>query len=74
MENIPIIKTLDKGTYYICTCGKSDNVFCNGSHKGTDKTPTPITLDEPKTVALCGCGQSKNGIYCDGSHLYIKKD
>lgn len=70
----PILKTLDKGTHYICTCGASKNFpMCDGTHKTveTSKTPTPITLEDAKVVALCSCKQSSNGIYCDGSHKNI---
>ena len=74
MENNPIIKPLDAGTYYICTCGKSDNMpFCNGQHRDTDKKPTQLILEEAKTIAFCSCGQSSNGIYCDGAHARINK-
>ncbi|MCT0247517.1 CDGSH iron-sulfur domain-containing protein [Synechococcus sp. CS-205] len=31
--------------------------------------PTPLSLELPAgTHALCTCGQSKNGRFCDGSH------
>jgi CDGSH-type Zn-finger protein len=51
-----------------CTCGKSANIFCNGSHAGTDKTPEVIKFTENKTIYACTCLQSANHPYCDGSH------
>lgn len=31
---IPVIQTMSEGIRVaICACGKSDNIFCNGSHK-----------------------------------------
>lgn len=72
-RNKPIIKELEEGTYYWCSCGKSlNNPFCDGSHKGTDKIPLPVTVDiccgKKKTIAFCNCRKSKNLPYCDGSH------
>lgn len=75
MQNTPLIKPLDKGTYYICTCGASKNFpFCDGTHKTfeTQATPTPLTLEDAKPVAFCTCKNSKNGIFCDGSHAFLK--
>ena len=55
--------------YYWCACGKSaSQPFCDGSHAGTEFTPTKLTAPETKTVYFCACKQSKNGPLCDGSH------
>ena len=56
-------------TYYWCACGKSANQpFCDGSHKGSDFTPSAVTAEKDGTAYLCGCKHSKNGAYCDGTH------
>jgi len=56
-------------TYYWCSCGKSKNQpFCDGSHQGTEFTPTQLVATESKTIYFCGCKHSKNGMFCDGSH------
>jgi len=69
MGNGPAIVELEPGTYYSCTCGGSKTApLCDGSHKGTDKTPIEFSITEKKTVALCQCGKSKNQPFCDGSH------
>jgi CDGSH iron-sulfur domain-containing protein 3 len=32
------------------------------------KGPIPVELEARKTIYWCGCGQSANQPYCDGSH------
>ena len=66
----PFAVPVEKGKdYWWCSCGKSKSQpFCDGSHKGTDFTPTKFTAEESKTVYFCGCKQSKNGLLCDGTH------
>ncbi|MBL1352110.1 MAG: CDGSH iron-sulfur domain-containing protein [Zetaproteobacteria bacterium] len=65
----PIVLSLEPGTYYWCSCGKSaKQPFCDGSHAGTEFTPEVIEIAEKKTVALCQCKHSKKGAFCDGSH------
>jgi len=55
--------------YHFCNCGKGkDQVFCNGSHKGTGKAPTVFTVKDTKEYHLCTCKKSSNLPYCDGSH------
>jgi CDGSH-type Zn-finger protein len=32
------------------------------------KAPYPVDLEEGKRYAWCGCGESSNQPFCDGSH------
>lgn len=65
----PLIKELEQGTYYWCTCGKTKtSPFCDGAHKGTTAQPLPFVVAEKKQVALCNCGRTKTPPYCDGTH------
>lgn len=65
---MPIALTLDPGTYYRCTCGRSQNLpFCDESHNGTHARPIPFTITERQKVYLCSCGKTKDTPYCDGT-------
>ena len=56
-------------TYYWCSCGQSKNQpFCDGSHKGSEFSPTPYKAEKDGTVYFCGCKNSAKGALCDGSH------
>lgn len=67
--NLPSITTLEPGTYYWCSCGKTGNQpFCDGAHKGTGKEPVAFDIDAATKVALCTCRRTKNPPYCDGTH------
>lgn len=67
--NLPYITTLEPGTYYWCSCGKTGNQpFCDGAHGGTGKEPLAFDIAEAKKVALCTCRRTKNPPYCDGTH------
>lgn len=71
-DKAPKKLTLEPGTYYWCSCGKSKNQpFCDGSHQGSEFAPLPFTVDEKKEVWLCQCKHSKNKPYCDGTHKTI---
>lgn len=68
---MPIAITLDPGSYYRCTCGKSKNLpFCDESHHGSGNWPISFTVQERQKVYLCSCGKTANAPYCD-SHCGV---
>lgn len=68
-QKSPYLKTLEPGTYHWCACGRSKNQpFCDGSHKGTEFTPTKFTVEKKGVFALCGCKHTKGPPFCDGTH------
>lgn len=65
---MPISLTLEPGTYYRCTCGKSQNLpFCDESHSGSGFSPFSFIITRRQKVFLCGCGLSGMQPFCDGS-------
>ena len=48
------------------------NLFCDGSHKGTEYTPVEFIAEKTGFVAFCGCKRTKNAPRCDDSHFSIK--
>ena len=65
----PIMLDLEPGTYYWCSCGKTQNQpFCDGSHEGTSFLPMEFNITEKKQYALCNCQRTQDAPYCDGSH------
>ena len=40
---------------------------------GWQNTPFPIAVKAGDAKAFCACGLSKNGPYCDGSHVNTGK-
>jgi len=56
-------------TVYFCSCGQTKNPpYCDGSHKGSGKTPHAVKVEKDGPVWACGCDKSKNLPFCDGSH------
>ena len=56
-------------TYFWCACGRSQKQpFCDGSHKGTDITPTKYIAEKDGKVWFCGCKASAKAPLCDGAH------
>lgn len=69
VDREPIRLELEPGTYYWCTCGRSQNQpFCDGSHSGTSFSPVEFRVEEKSQVVLCLCKHTQNPPYCDGSH------
>lgn len=68
-QKSPIVQTVEPGTYWWCTCGRSSTQpFCDGAHKGSGFAPRKVEITEAKTVAWCACKHSGNGAFCDGAH------
>ena len=69
---MPAVLELEKGTYYWCACGRSQNQpFCDGSHAGTGFEPVRYELEEDRRVALCQCKHTANSPLCDGQHKHL---
>ena len=68
-QKAPYAVTLQSGTYWWCSCGRSANQpFCDGSHKGSSFRPVKVEVAEEKKVYLCGCKHTKTPPFCDGTH------
>jgi len=68
----PIGLDLEAGTYFWCSCGKSENQpWCDGKHRGSGLVPQKLAILEPKKVFLCRCKQTSNPPFCDGSHARL---
>ena len=56
-------------SYWWCSCGQSKKQpFCDGSHKGSEFTPTEYKASPSSKVYFCGCKHSAKSPLCDGSH------
>lgn len=70
----PAVLDLDPGTYYYCTCGRSETQpFCDGGHEGTDFLPEEFVVDQKRRLALCQCKYTKEAPHCDGAHRFIQE-
>jgi CDGSH-type Zn-finger protein len=59
MPELPLTLQLDAGTYWLCTCGKSENFpYCNGAHKGSGYMPKQFELAAPATVEITAPGEA----------------
>jgi CDGSH-type Zn-finger protein len=68
-QKAPYALELVPGDYWWCSCGKSaKQPFCDGSHKGSEFSPTKFSVTEAKKVWLCGCKHSAGAPFCDGKH------
>jgi CDGSH-type Zn-finger protein len=68
-NNMPYTRWLKPGSYFWCSCGKSETPpFCDSSHAGTGKKPLEFVIRTFEEVSLCRCGKTGTPPYCDGSH------
>lgn len=68
-RNLPLMVSLEPGTYYWCSCGKTaKEPFCDGSHKGTGKEPVAFEVTTASKEAVCACTRTNTPPFCDGSH------
>ncbi|NOX93430.1 MAG: glutamate synthase [Gammaproteobacteria bacterium] len=72
----PIAVNLEAGEeYYWCSCGQSRNQpFCDGSHRGTEFTPTVFSVGEAQEAYLCQCKRTSTPPFCDGAHARLDED
>ena len=63
-----IVFTLPGTAQFFASIGLPGFLACDGTHKDTDITPVEFTIEEKKTVWLCGCRKSGNKPMCDGTH------
>ncbi len=72
----PIAVNLEAGEeYYWCSCGQSRNQpFCDGSHRGTEFTPTTFSVGEAQEAYLCQCKRTSTPPFCDGAHARLDED
>ena len=51
-QKSPIVEKARPGTYWWCSCGKSESQpFCDGSHAGTQFSPVEVVIEAEKDVA-----------------------
>lgn len=69
MQNFPYKINETQGKKAYCACDKSSKLpYCDGSHKGSGKSPFVVEIKADGVVAVCGCGKSNTRPFCDGSH------
>lgn len=69
----PLVEEVQAGkTYWWCTCGMSQSQpFCDGSHKGSEFSPTEWLAEKDGKIAFCTCKHSKQSPICDGTHKQL---
>lgn len=69
-DRVPKDVNLKPGTYYWCTCGKSEKQpFCDGTHKvEMEFKSLKFEIEEETSCFLCQCKHTSTPPYCDGSH------
>jgi CDGSH iron-sulfur domain-containing protein 3 len=56
-------------TYAWCACGRSKKQpFCDGSHKGSEFSPTVWKAEKTEKKWFCGCKKTNGKPFCDGTH------
>ena len=72
-DNQPKQVSLEANKQYAwCACGRSGSQpFCDGSHVGTDFTPTPFSVEEAGAQFVCACKRTGSPPFCDGTHASI---
>jgi len=65
----PVVKELEPGTYYWCSCGRSKTQpLCDGSHEGTEHKPIEFSVSKKKKYAFCACKHTGKPPFCDNGH------
>ncbi|MEN8132661.1 MAG: CDGSH iron-sulfur domain-containing protein [Pseudomonadota bacterium] len=60
---------------YWCACGRSQNQpYCDGSHQGTEFSPTRFVAEKDDKYFFCQCKRSTRPPFCDGSHKAITQE
>jgi CDGSH-type Zn-finger protein len=63
------VELVEGQAYRFCTCGRSRRQpFCDDSHAGTGKEPLTFVARATETANLCGCKETDDPPYCDGTH------
>lgn len=72
-QNAPYVLDLEAGQHLWCACGKSEtDPICDlKTHKTLGFAPKRFELTEKKKVTLCGCKQTGNPPFCDGTHTKL---
>ena len=72
-QNAAYVLDLEAGQHLWCACGKSEtDPICDlKTHKTLGFAPKRFELTEKKKVALCGCKQTGNPPFCDGTHTKL---
>ena len=75
--NLPMPVDVVAGeTYGWCSCGLSETMpLCDRSHRDrSDKKSFKFVAEETRRMYLCGCAETNNPPFCDGSHCNLDKN